>query len=178
MITPIAIRAPRSLSHRPDRQGWRAAVGIRYLDNRVTDAAVASIGVDPILHLSLPVRDLASARAFYVDILGCTPGHHDHGGIDVWFFGLQLTLQVRPDEVLPPEKQGVRHFGVTLDHATLDELLTRLDALPVHWINIASTDTVGTFRSKTSAKVADPSGNVIELKTYDDPEVSLGLAQG
>jgi hypothetical protein len=33
-----------------------------------------------------------------------------------------------------------------------------------------STDTTGTLRGKTSAKIADPSGNVIELKSYDEPE--------
>ena len=30
--------------------------------------------MEPILHLSLPVADLAAARAFYVDVLGCEPG--------------------------------------------------------------------------------------------------------
>ena len=29
---------------------------------------------EPILHLSMPVRDLEEARRFYVDVLGCEPG--------------------------------------------------------------------------------------------------------
>jgi extradiol dioxygenase family protein len=118
---------------------------------------------------------LAPARAFYVDVLGCAPGRQGDDGMDVWFFGLQLTLQLRPDEVVPEGRQGVRHFGVTVDRATLDQLLTRLEASPVRWIEGLSTDTVGTFRGKTSAKIADPSGNVIELKSYDDPYAALGL---
>jgi extradiol dioxygenase family protein len=130
--------------------------------------------VDPILHLSLPVTDLASARAFYVDVLGCAPGGEVAGGIDVWFFGLQLTLQVRPEETFPAARQGVRHFGVTLERARLDELLARLDASRVEWVSRVSTDAVGVVRGKTSAKIADPSGNIIELKAYDDAAAALG----
>jgi extradiol dioxygenase family protein len=132
--------------------------------------------MEPILHLSLPVRDLESSREFYVDVLGCTPGQTGKGGMDVWFYGLQLTLQEQPSQLLSDEQQGVRHFGVTLDRAALDELLTRLQNLPVRWISPVATDTVGTFRGKTSAKIADPSGNVIELKTYDDPKAALGAS--
>jgi uncharacterized protein len=130
--------------------------------------------MEPILHLSLPVRDLESSREFYVDVLGCTPGQAGSDGMDVWFYGLQLTLQVQPGQLLSDEQQGVRHFGVTLNRAALDELLTRLQELPVQWISPVSTDTVGTLRGKTSAKIADPSGNVIELKSYDDPKAALG----
>lgn len=130
--------------------------------------------MDPILHLSLPVIDLESSWAFYVDVLGCTPGQACDGGMDIWFYGLQLTLQVQPDHVLSDKDQGVRHFGVTLDRHVLDELLTRLQELPLRWISPVSTDTVGTYRGKTSAKIADPSGNIIELKAYDDARAALG----
>jgi extradiol dioxygenase family protein len=131
--------------------------------------------VDPILHLSLPVTDLESSRSFYVDRLGCTAGQELPGAIDVWFFGLQLTLQERPDQVLSSEQQGVRHFGVTLEPSVLARLVTRLQSESVQWISPLSTDTRGTLRGKTSAKLADPSGNVIELKAYDDPERALGM---
>ena len=73
---------------------------------------------EPILHISMPVRDLEESRRFYVDVLGCEPGRVMDRAIDVFFFGAQLTLHERPDEVLAPEHQGVRHFGATVaDHA-------------------------------------------------------------
>ena len=130
--------------------------------------------MDPILHLSLPVLDLDASREFYVDGLGCTPGQAGDFGMDVWFYGLQLTLQLQPAQVLAAERQGCRHFGVTLERAELDELLRRLEQFPVRWVSPVSSDTDGSLRGKTSAKVADPSGNVIELKTYDDPRAALG----
>ena len=59
--------------------------------------------MDPILHLSLPVRDLAESRAFYVDVLGCEPGRVRDGWIDVWFYGMQVTLHEEPDLVAAPD---------------------------------------------------------------------------
>jgi uncharacterized protein len=126
--------------------------------------------MDPVLHLSIVVDDLAVARAFYVDLLGCRPGREHEGWMDVWFFGLQLTLQERPDQMLALERQGHRHFGVTLDAGAFDDLVARLDAVPgTRWLVPVATDYAGTSRQQTKGKLADPSGNVIELKTYADP---------
>lgn len=127
----------------------------------------------PILHLSLPVRDLAECRAFYVDVLGCELGRERPTFIDVWFYGLQLTLQEHPDQVLPDEQRGVRHFGVTLSADELAELLARLDTHTVRWLSPVSTDYAGTPQEQTKAKVLDPSGNAIELKTYVDPAAAF-----
>jgi len=55
--------------------------------------------MQPILHLSLPVRDLTEATEFYVGTLGCEPARARPGFADVIFFGMQVTLQDRPDEV-------------------------------------------------------------------------------
>jgi uncharacterized protein len=129
--------------------------------------------VPPILHLSLPVRDLESSRKFYVDVLGCELGRQRRLFIDVWFFGMQVTLHERPAQVLAAGEQGVRHFGVTLDPPELDALLERLAANGVEWLDPVSTDYAGTPREQTKAKLLDPSGNVIELKTYVDPRAAF-----
>lgn len=139
---------------------------------------VPSPGMDPILHLSIPVADLAAARSFYVDLLGCGTGRVQEGWIDVWFHGMQLTLQEHPDQVLPPELVGVRHFGVTLGADDLAELVARLESADVDWVHPLTTDYAGTGREQTKAKLRDPSGNVIEVKSYVDPAVAfeqLGL---
>jgi uncharacterized protein len=125
--------------------------------------------VPPILHLALPVRDLASSKAFYVDVLGCGLGRERDRFIDVWFYGMQLTLHERPGQLLSAEARGVRHFGVSLDPDELCALLERLARHPIDWLDEVSTDYAGTPREQTKAKLLDPSGNVIELKTYVDP---------
>ena len=115
--------------------------------------------MEPILHLSLPVRDLDEARDFYVDVLGCRLGRTGAGGADVWFYGLQLTLQHRPDEVLPEAQRGVRYFGVTLSVDDLADVLTKLEQHPVTWLERVHTDYAGTPKEQTKAKLLDPSGN-------------------
>jgi hypothetical protein len=130
--------------------------------------------MEPVLHLSIVVGDLSEARAFYVDTLGCRPGREHEDWMDVWFFGLQLTLQERPDQVLSPDRQGKRHFGVTLDAAGFATVVARLEAASdVRWVVPVATDDPGTPQEQTKTKLADPSGNVIELKTYPDPEAAL-----
>ncbi len=131
--------------------------------------------MQPILHLSLPVLDLRSSKVFYVDVLGCALARERPRFIDVWFYGLQLTLQELPDQVLTAEQRGVRHFGVTLGRGDLDALLTRLEAADVEWESRVQTDHAGTPLEQTKAKIADPSGNVIELKTYAEPDAAFAM---
>ena len=124
--------------------------------------------MDTFLHLSLPVLDLDASVAFYVDVLQCTPGRHrpEQGFADVWFYGLQLTLQHQPDQVLSAEQQGARHFGAALPPEELVAVITRLCAASVAWVEPPTTDTTGRLNGKTSAKFLDPSGNIVELKAY------------
>lgn len=124
----------------------------------------------PVLHLSIPVRDLDEARAFYESALGCDIGRVRDDWLDVWFFDLQLTLQRRPDEVVAVEGQGVRHFGVALDDAdAYVTLIDRLRAAGVTWLAEPTVHTAAELSGKSGAKVADPSGNIIEVKYYPDP---------
>jgi extradiol dioxygenase family protein len=62
--------------------------------------------VAPILHLSLPVRDLDEARAFYVEVLGCAPGRVRDGWADVWFYpsgnAIELKSYADPAAALSP----------------------------------------------------------------------------
>jgi uncharacterized protein len=134
------------------------------------------VAVQPILHLSIPVRDLAEARGFYVDTLGCRATRTRDGFCDVWFYGMQVTLQDRPDDVQPLAAGGSRHFGVTLARDEFDAAVARLAARGVEWVQPVSTDHEGSALEQTKAKIADPSGNVIEIKTYPDVASALEIS--
>ena len=130
----------------------------------------------PILHLSLPVRDIEEAREFYVRALGCQPARARDDFVDVWFFGLQLTLHDRPDEATGPVPGSSRHFGVTLGRAEFDQLVEHLERSGVHWVSPVTTDDAGLRIEQTKAKIVDPSGNVIEVKTYRDVQAALEIS--
>jgi extradiol dioxygenase family protein len=129
--------------------------------------------MQPILHLSIPVRDLREAQVFYVEKLGCQAARTRPEFADVWFFGMQITLQDRPDELAPLRSGGSRHFGVTLGRDDFDEMVSRLHEQDVDWVAPVSTDDPGTPVEQTKTKIADPSGNVIEFKTYVDVSAAL-----
>jgi len=123
----------------------------------------------PVLHLSLPVDDLHAARDFYERTLGCRIGREREDWFDAWFFGLQLTLQLRPQEVMDVSQQGVRHFGVVLPSLTeFDELVHRVAASGHPWISKPEKHVDAELNGKLGGKLADPSGNVIEIKFYAD----------
>ena len=125
--------------------------------------------VSPVLHLSLPVDDLHAARDFYECTLGCRIGREREDWFDAWFYGLQLTLQLRPQEVMDVSKQGVRHFGVVLPSLSdFDELVSRVAASGHPWISKPEKHVDAELNGKLGGKLADPSGNVIEIKFYAD----------
>jgi extradiol dioxygenase family protein len=129
--------------------------------------------VEPILHLSLPVRDLTESVEFYKNVLQCDVGRVRDDFVDVWFFGMQVTLHEEPDQVLSAEQRGVHHFGVTVGADDLAQLIARAQAHHVVFLSELSTDYPGTPREQTKAKILDPSGNAIELKTYVDPDAAF-----
>ena len=123
----------------------------------------------PVLHLSLPVDDLHAARDFYERTLGCRIGREREDWFDAWFYGLQLTLQLRPQEVTDVSQQGVRHFGVVLPSLTeFDELVHRVAASGHAWISKPEIHSDAELNGKLGGKLADPSGNIIEIKFYAD----------
>lgn len=128
-----------------------------------------------VLHLSIPVRDLVEARHFYETALGCEVGRLRAGWLDVWFFGMQLTLQERPEEVRSLTDQGVRHFGVALDDGkAFVAAMDRLRRHEVTWLTRPTVHTAAELSGKVGAKIADPSGNVIEIKYYEDASALRG----
>jgi extradiol dioxygenase family protein len=55
-------------------------------------------------------------------------------------------------------------------------VITRLDAGGVTWLVPVTTDDEGQPTEQTKAKIADPSGNVIEFKTYRDVDAALEIS--
>ena len=129
-----------------------------------------------IFHLSIPVSDLASCRRFYVEVLGASIGRANEAWLDVLLWGHQITLQHRPNEVLPVERQGKRHFGVILPWSVWREEIARLEGIGTRFLEPPAAMLAGTEDEHAKAYLADPSGNVIELKAYRNVQRTLGLA--
>jgi extradiol dioxygenase family protein len=72
-------------------------------------------------HLAFPVRDIAEARAFYGELLGCPEGRSAPEWVDFDFYGHQIVAHLAPDEcghkassAVDGHDVPVRHFGAIL----------------------------------------------------------------
>lgn len=129
----------------------------------------------PIFHLALPVRDLEEAKNFYVTTFDARVGRVRDKWLDIFLFEGQITLHEQPSEVLPPEKQGVRHFGAVLAWHDWEALANRLDEMSVKFKVKPNISLVGTEAEQAKMVLIDPSGNVIEVKAYRNPFVALEI---
>ena len=63
-------------------------------------------------HLAFPVDDLAAARAFYGDLLGCPEGRSSPDWIDFDFHGHQIVTHLAPEECRAATTNAVDGHGV------------------------------------------------------------------
>ncbi len=123
-----------------------------------------------VFHLAFPVNDLDESIAFYTGVLGGVVGRQEPGWADIALFGTQVTLQHAPHDVLSPMPR-TRHFGATLASVDWEALVGTLHSF-VEQPCISHQDSE---REQAKAMMADPSGNLIELKAYRRPEAVLGI---
>jgi extradiol dioxygenase family protein len=128
-----------------------------------------------IFHLSIPVSDLQLAKRFYVEVLGASIGRENSDWMDALLWGHQITLQLRPAEVLPPRQQGKRHFGVTLPWQEWELAAERVASSGVNFLAKPQIFQSGLPDEHAKFFLADPSHNVIEIKAYRDVQAAIGL---
>ena len=129
----------------------------------------------PRFHLAFPVRDLAEARAFYGDLLGCPEGRSSEAWIDFDFYGHQIVAHLSPDEVghrntsaVDGEDVPVRHFGAILTLPEWEALAERLKAAGTRFIIEPQIRFKGQPGEQATLFFLDPSGNALEFKAFAD----------
>ncbi len=123
----------------------------------------------PVFHLSFPVTDLDATLAFYVDQLDAEVGRRHPDAVDIALFGAQLTLQHAPEDVLTPHPR-TRHFGATVSWTEWEAIASRLRS----FVEPPTVSYAGEPKEQAKLMVADPSGTLIEIKTYRNPTHVLG----
>lgn len=132
----------------------------------------------PRFHLAFPVRDLAEARAFYGDLLGCPEGRSSPDWVDFDFHGHQIVAHLSPDEAraaatsaVDGDDVPVRHFGVILTLPEWRALADRLTAAGVSFIIAPHVRFQGQPGEQATMFFKDPSGNALEFKAFARDEM-------
>lgn len=126
-------------------------------------------------HLAFPVHDLAAARAFYGEVLGCREGRSSERWIDFDLGGHQIVAHLddslRALEASNPvdgHDVPVPHFGVVLTMADWRALAARLEAAGVAFGIEPHIRFAGQPGEQATMFFRDPSGNALEFKAFAD----------
>jgi extradiol dioxygenase family protein len=131
----------------------------------------------PAFHLAIPVDDLAAARAFYCDVIGCGTGRTASRWIDLDFFGHQVTLHLVDDldrfadtNAVDGDRVPARHFGVILERDDWDSLARRLENAGSEFLISPRVRFAGEVGEQATMFLTDPAGNALEFKSFNDPD--------
>ena len=132
-------------------------------------------GLTPF-HLAIPVRDLASARAFYGSLLGCPEGRSAADWVDFDFFGHQLVCHTitaaghgtAGHNPVDGHDVPVPHFGTVLEMRDWEALAARLKAAGVSFVIEPTIRFRGKPGEQATMFLTDPSGNSLEFKSFRD----------
>jgi hypothetical protein len=127
------------------------------------------------------VTDLAAARRFYGDLLGCDEGRSAATWVDFNFHGHQLVCHLVPDNgrsecpsnPVDGKQVPIPHFGLVLEMAEWIRLADRLKSHGVDFVIKPYIRFAGQPGEQATLFLLDPSGNAIELKAFRDIERQL-----
>lgn len=127
----------------------------------------------PLFHLAFPVHDIAAARQFYGDLLGCEEGRSSDAWVDFNFYGHQIVAHLAPNEAghkatseVDGDQVPVRHFGAILDRADWDALAEKLKRAKIKFIIEPHVRFKGEVGEQATMFFLDPSGNALEFKSF------------
>ena len=127
----------------------------------------------PPFHLAFPVHDLAAARAFYGELLGCPEGRSSPEWIDFNFYGHQIVAHLAPGECghrsaskVDDHDVPVRHFGAVLNLAQWQVLADKLQAARTNFVIEPYIRFKGEAGEQATMFFLDPSGNAVEIKAF------------
>ena len=130
----------------------------------------------PPFHLAFPVDDLAAARRFYGELLGCPEGRSSDEWVDFDLHGHQIVAHLAPDAVraraanrVDEDDVPVPHFGLVLPMAEWKRLADRLTSADVEFVIEPTVRFEGQPGEQATMFLLDPAGNALEFKAMADP---------
>ena len=130
----------------------------------------------PPFHLAFPVDDLAAARRFYGDVLGCPEGRSSDNWIDFDLHGHQIVAHLAPDAVraragnrVDGEDVPVPHFGIVLTMEQWKTLASRLEGAGMDFVIAPTIRFEGEPGEQATMFFLDPAGNALEFKAMANP---------
>ena len=130
----------------------------------------------PPFHLAFPVDDLAAARSFYGELLGCPEGRSADKWVDFDLYGHQVVAHLAPELVrkratnaVDGENVPVPHFGLVLSMPQWRELAGKLESAGTEFVIEPTVRFEGQPGEQATMFLLDPAGNALEFKAMANP---------
>ncbi len=128
-----------------------------------------------LFHLAFPITDVAQAKAYYVDGLGCTAGRETHHALILDLYGHQLVAHVTKDPLIPQRGIYPRHFGLIFTSETdWESLLARVQQRQLSFKEEPKHRFPGLPTEHRTFFLEDPFYNLMEFKYYRYAEAIFG----
>ena len=121
------------------------------------------------------MHDLALARRFYGETLGCPEGRSAPDWVDFNFYGHQIVAHLAPGQTGPAQRNAVdghgvpvRHFGIVLPMAEWQGVAQRLRDKRIEFVIEPYIRFKGEPGEQATMFFLDPSGNALEIKAFAD----------
>ena len=129
-----------------------------------------------LFHLAFPVHDLAAAKQFYVDGLGCVLGRESSSSaVTFGLAGHQLVAHLSIQPTVPQKGVYPRHFGLVLtQEEEWQALADRAKAKGLTFYQQPRRRFAGTRIEHLTFFLQDPSQNLLEFKCYRHESAIFG----
>ncbi len=127
-----------------------------------------------VFHLAFPVLDIAEAKQFYGEKLGCDVGRESKSALILNLYGNQLVAHLAKD-IAPQKGIYPRHFGLVFE--TLGDwkaLMARIEAQDIPFRDKPRRRFPDEWLEHYTAFIADPFENLMEFKFYCNAEAVFG----
>lgn len=128
-----------------------------------------------LFHLAFPVTDIAEAKAYYGDGLGCTVGRENAKSVILNLYGHQLVAHLT--EELPVSQKGIypRHFGLVFTaESDWEALLERAQRRNLQFYQSPKYRFTGSPLEHRTFFLEDPFHNLMEFKYYAHASAIFG----
>jgi uncharacterized protein len=128
-----------------------------------------------LFHLAFPVTDIAQAKVYYADKLGCCVGRESESSVILNLYGHQLVAHVTPEPIAPQRGIYPRHFGLVFEaEADWEALLERAKSQSLKFYTLPKLRFEGLQLEHRTFFLEDPFANLLEFKFYRHASAIFG----
>ena len=130
-----------------------------------------------LFHLAFPVADIARAKEFYGNGLGCDIGRESKNAVIMNMYGNQIVAHLSKDELEPQNGIYPRHFGLIFTaEGDWEALLERAQKNNLQFYQEPKRRFPGSTLEHRTFFLQDPFHNLLEFKYYCHSEAIFGAS--